>query len=289
VSLRVGLKLPQQGVSVAELREVWRIADEAGFDHLWNFDHFVPILPEVGAEILEAWTLLAAMAVDTRRVRIGVMVTGNTYRHPGVLAKMATTVDHLSGGRLEFGLGAGWNEREHRMLGIPLETPGVHIAKLAEAIQVIRSLWTRPSATFSGRHYRLQEAISDPKPLQRPCPPVWVGGRGERKTLRVVAELADAWNVINVDPVEAGRLGSVLDAHCAAVGRSPAEIRRSAQLPLDVDDPSRTVSLVHEYAARGFFEPVIGIRPPDPVHAAAVAAEKVLPELRAARFQEVAQ
>lgn len=279
MTLRVGLKLPQQGVTAGEIRDVWRLADQARFDHFWLFDHFVPILPGIGGDIFEAWTLMGAMAADTSHVRIGVMVTGNTYRHPGVLAKMATTVDHLSNGRLELGLGAGWNEREHAMFGIPLGTPGVQVDRMREAILVIRSLWTQPETTFAGRHYELRDAIAEPKPRQRPHPPIWIGGKGERKTLRVVAELADAWNVIGVDPPEAARLGRVLDEHCVAVGRDPRSIRRSAQVAVNVTDPAQTVDLVHRMAESGFHEPVLGVRPPHVRAAAEVAAVHVLPAL----------
>src|SRR5206468_6875480 len=154
--LRFGIKHAGQDCTIDELRSVWRIADEAGFDHLWAFDH----LASIGAGgpdrvVFEGWSLLAAMAESTRQVRVGLLVTGNTYRHPGVLAKVATTVDHLSGGRLEFGLGAGWAEVEHTMLGIPFPSTGQRLRRLAEACTVIEKLWTEDRADFEGRYYRL--------------------------------------------------------------------------------------------------------------------------------------
>src|SRR5881394_3748656 len=157
--LRIGLKASGQWITIEQLRAIWKIGDEGGFDHLWDFDHLASIGPNgPGGPVYEGWALQAAMAECTKRVRIGCMVTGNTYRHPAVLAKMAVTIDHLSGGRLEFGIGAGW-----------------------------------PEATFEGRYYRLDRALAEPKPVQKPHPPVWIGGGGEQLTLRVVAEEADAW------------------------------------------------------------------------------------------------
>jgi F420-dependent oxidoreductase-like protein len=275
----VGIKLSPQNCAIGDLRAVWRIADEAGFDHLWAFDHFNPIFSDVAGDVFEGMTLLAAMAEATSRVRIGLMVAGNTYRHPAVLAKMATTIDHLSGGRLEFGLGASGAEIEHTMLGIPFYTAGERIRRLGEALTVCRKLWTEERASFDGRYYRLTDAISNPKPLQRPHPPIWVGGAGEKLTLRVVAEHADVWNVIG-SVEEVVRKASVLDQHCAEVGRDPVEIRRSVQPRLDPADPAAMVDLLHAYIEAGFTENIIYVPPGDePVRAAEIAAERVLPEI----------
>jgi F420-dependent oxidoreductase-like protein len=275
----VGIKLSPQNCAIGDLRAVWRIADEAGFDHLWAFDHFNPIFSDVAGDVFEGMTLLAAMAEATSRVRIGLMVAGNTYRHPAVLAKMATTIDHLSGGRLEFGLGASGAEIEHAMLGIPFYTAGERIRRLGEALTVCRKLWTEERASFDGRYYTLTDAISNPKPLQRPHPPIWVGGAGEKLTLRVVAEHADVWNVIG-SVEEVVRKASVLDQHCAEVGRDPAEIRRSVQPRFDPADPAAMVDLLHAYIEAGFTENIIYVPPGDePVRAAEIAAERVLPEI----------
>lgn len=280
--VRAGLKLSPQGNPLETLRAVWHLADEAGFDHVWGFDHFGPALPyDAGDDVFEGWAILAAMAEHTRRARIGLMATGNTYRHPAVLAKMATTVDHFSGGRLEFGIGAAWVEKEHQMLGLRLGGAGERIDRMRESLTVMKSLWTQPLTTFEGRHYTLHEAVSDPKPVQRPHPPIWIGGTGERKTLRVAAELADVWNAFSVDAVEAGRLSAVLDAHCAEVGRDPAAVRRSIQMPMDAEDPDATVALARAYFEVGFTEFVLTLRPGDPVAAATIAAERVLPALHA--------
>jgi F420-dependent oxidoreductase-like protein len=275
----VGIKLAPQNCTIADLRAVWRIADEAGFDHLWAFDHFSPIFANVAGDVFEGMSLLAAMAEATSRVRIGLMVAGNTYRHPGVLAKMATTIDHLSGGRLEFGLGAGGAEVEHTMLGIPFYTTGERIRRLGEALTVCRKLWTEERSSFDGRYYTLTDAVSNPKPLQRPHPPIWVGGGGEKVTLRVVAEHADVWNVIG-SVEEVVRKASVLDQHCAELGRDPAEIKRSVQPRFDPTDPAAMVDLLHAYIDAGFTETIIYVPPGgEPVRAAEIAAARVLPEL----------
>jgi F420-dependent oxidoreductase-like protein len=278
----LGLKLSPQHCTVEQLRTVWRIADEAGFDHLWAFDHLSPLFADPGDDVFEGMTLLAAMAEATSRVRIGLMVAGNTYRHPGVLAKMATTVDHLSGGRLEFAIGASGAEAEHTMLGIPFGSAAERVGRLAEALTVCKLLWTGAHVSYSGRWYALADATANPKPVQRPHPPIWVGGAGERLTLRVVAEHADVWNVIG--PVdEVARKAAVLDRHCAELGRDPATIRRSVQPRFDAADPAAMVDLLHAYVEADFTDNVVYVPPSDdPVGAAEIAATRVLPALRRA-------
>ena len=275
----LGIKLSPQNCTIEDLRAVWRIADEAGFDHLWAFDHFNPIFDDMAGNVYEGMTLLAAMAEVTSRIRIGLMVTGNTYRHPAVLAKMATTIDHLSGGRLEFGLGASGAEAEHTMLGIPFPSAGERIRRLGESLTVCRRLWTEDSVSFAGRYYTLTGAVQNPKPLQRPHPRIWVGGAGEQLTLRVVAEHADVWNVIG-SVEDLVRRSAVLDRYCADIGRDPATIKRSVQPRFDANDPAATVDLLHACIEAGFTENVVYIPPGDqPVRAATIAAEQVLPEI----------
>ena len=254
--LRVGLKLSGQDTTAEELRAVWQIADAAGFDHCWNFDHFASLGADPELDVFEAWTMLGAMAEATVRVRIGCMVTGNTYRHPGVLAKMATTVDHLSGGRLEFGLGAAWAELEHEMLGLEFGTVGQRVDRLEEACRTVKLLWTKERTDFDGRHYWLGNAIANPKPVQKPHPPIWIGGSGERKTLRVVAQHADVWNAPGGEPGEVQRLSGVLDRHCADVGRDPVEIRRSVQFRFDGDTETALRS-VQSYVAVGIDDVIV--------------------------------
>jgi F420-dependent oxidoreductase-like protein len=276
----VGLKLAPMHCTIEEQRGVWRVADEAGFDHLWVFDHFNPIAGEVSGVVWEGWMLLAAMAEATERVRVGVMVTGNTYRHPGVLAKMAVTVDHLSGGRLEFGIGAGWAEIEHRMLGLDLPPAAERIRRLGEACEVIKKLWAEDAVDHDGPAYRLAGAVQNPKPLQKPHPPFWIGGAGEQRTLRVVAEHADVWNLAGADVAEAVRKSSVLDAHCAQVGRDPGAIRRSVQLRVDPAQLDRSIAQANAFVEAGFSELVLGVGPPNPVANAEMVAREMLPRLR---------
>ncbi len=278
--LRIGLKLAPQWTTIEELRAVWEIAEGEAFDQVWLFDHFAPIFSDPAGPVFEGWTLLAALAERTRRVRIGVMVTGNTYRHPGVLAKMAVTVDHLSGGRLEMGIGAGWAEIEHTMLGLPFPGTGRRIRMLGEACQVMKRLWTEERADFQGRYYTLTGALASPKPLQKPHPPITIGGRGERLTLRIVAEHADAWNFGGGPVEDAARLASVLDAHCAAVGRDPAQIRRSVQMFWSGGDPGPVLEEVARLRQLGFTEFVFTVRGEDAVPNARSAARRLLPELR---------
>jgi F420-dependent oxidoreductase-like protein len=280
--LRIGIKVSPQAVTVEDLRAVWRIADEAGFDHVWGFDHFAAIGGPPERPIYEGWTMLAAMAEATKRVRIGLLVTGATYRHPGVLAKIATTVDHLSAGRLEFGIGSGWAENEHSMLGIPFYTVAGRIRRMEETIEVCKRLWTEERATFEGKHFRLEEAIHEPKPIQKPHPPIWVGGSGEQLTLRVAAKHADVWNPSGGggDPEEAARLSAVLDERCQEVGRDPAAIRRSVQHRFDAADPAAFVELSRRFIERGFSEIVAQVGGADAPRQANLLAEKVLLELK---------
>jgi alkanesulfonate monooxygenase SsuD/methylene tetrahydromethanopterin reductase-like flavin-dependent oxidoreductase (luciferase family) len=283
--LRVGIKLSQDA-PIESYQAVWKIADEARFDHCWAMDHLATI-GGIGEDrpIFDGWELLAAMAVATRHVRIGLLVTGITYRNPALLAKVATTVDHLSSGRLEFGIGAAWATNEHEMYGISgLEH---RVGLFSEGLQVIRSLWTEDRTNFDGRYYRMQNAVANPKPVQKPYPPIWIGSGGP-SMLRLTARHADVWNASGGAgrDVESAVAGSQqLDDACRAIGRDPGEIRRSVQLPAG-PDPAETVERVRGFHEAGFTEIIImlsgGSMPTsaDPVKTAAMLAEKVLPELR---------
>jgi F420-dependent oxidoreductase-like protein len=279
--VHVGLKFSQQLCTIEQQREVWRIADEAGFDHLWDFDHFHPIGgAPLDGDIFDGWSLLAAMAEATKRVRIGNMVTGNTYRHPAVLAKIATTVDHLSGGRLEFGLGGAWAEVEHTMLGIDFPSVGTRLRRLNEACIVIKKLWTEDKADFEGRHYRLQDALHCPKPVQKPYPPIWIGGGGEQKTLRIVAEHADVWNMAGGTLEVADHKVEVLRRHCDDVGRDAAEIRLSVQIRFDANDADATLRSAESFLQAGFTELIVIVGEPDARGKAERVAREILPRLR---------
>ena len=276
--LHFGLKASGQWITIEQLRAVWSIAEEGGFDHLWDFDHLATIGPNgpIGP-IYEGWALQAAMAEATRRVRIGCMVTGNTYRHPIVLAKLAVTVDHLSGGRLEFGIGAAWNEVEHEMYGI--EGLDHRVGRLSESLQVIKSLFTEERTTFEGRYYRFKDAVANPKPIQKPHPPIWIGASGET-TLRLTARHADVWNISGAD--ETGKLKDLIgrfEETCGAVGREPSEVRRSIQFFWDGEDRSEVLDQSGRFLELGITEQVIYLRGEHPDQIAAKLAE-VLPELR---------
>ena len=276
--LRFGLKNSGQATTIQGLRDVWRIADEAGFDHVWDFDHLASI-GSAGTDrsIYEGWTLLAAIAASTKRVRFGCLVTGNTYRHPALLAKMAVTVDHLSGGRLEFGIGAAWAEAEHQMYGI--EGLDHRVGRLRESLEAIISLWTKERTTLDGRYYHFKDAIANPKPVQKPHPPIWIGGGGDLM-LSVVARYADVWNVSGAStPDAAAELGRKLDEACHAIGRDPAQIRRSAQYMWDGRERTVLIDQVSRYAEAGFSEHIINCQGPEFGRVAAAAAE-ALPDLR---------
>jgi F420-dependent oxidoreductase-like protein len=276
--MKYGLKL-SQNAAIDTFRTVWRIADDSGFDHCWNMDHFATLGDDGTGPIFDAWTMLAAMAEVTSNVRIGCMVTGNTYRHPGVLAKQAVTVDHLSGGRLEFGLGSAWAEREHTMLGLEFGTAGQRLDRLEEACQIIRSLWTEPETDHTGAHYQLDTAVAEPKPVQQPYPPIWIGGSGRKRTLRITAEYADVWNAAGGTPQEIAELSAVLDQHCADVGRDPSEIRRTIQLRISDEDGDKLLSKVESYAAVGVTEIILIVRP-DSAEPDAEWLASMLPRLR---------
>jgi F420-dependent oxidoreductase-like protein len=275
--LRFGIKLSGQDTTIEALRAVWRIADEGGFDHVWDFDHLASIGDGgPGRVIYEGWTLQAAMAEATKRVRFGCLVTGNTYRHPVVLAKMAVTIDHLSGGRLEFGIGAGWAEIEHTMYGI--EGLDHRVGMLSESLRIIKSLWTEERTNFDGRYYHFKDAIANPKPVQKPYPPIWVGASGAT-TLRLVARHADVWNIAGGDPDKVTELTAMLEEACASVGRDPSEIRRSIQFGWDGADRAQLLDLCARFLELGVTEQVIYLRGGQPAELAGKVAE-ALPDLR---------
>lgn len=226
-TVRVGIHSGQQHSDFTAYEHLWRRADELGLDWASAFDHFLPILSDPTGPCFEGLTLVAAMAARTRSIRCGILVVGNTYRHPAVLANAAATIDHVSGGRLELGLGAGWFELEHDQYGIPFPSIGERLARLGEAASILKSLWTTEETTFAGRYYTLEKARCEPKPVQRPHPPLWIGGTGERVLLRIAAESADGWNTFVLPEEEYQRKLDALAMHCADLGRDPGEIRKS--------------------------------------------------------------
>jgi F420-dependent oxidoreductase-like protein len=217
---------------------LWRHADATGWDAACVTDHFMPNTRDRVGDSLEAWTTLSALATVVPRMRIGTIVLGNTYRQPAVLAKMAATLDVISGGRLLFGLGGAWQQNEHEAYGIPFGTVGERLGRLDEACHVIKSLWTQDRSSFKGRYYQLDDAPLLPKPVQRPHPELMIGGGGEKVTLKIVAKHANHWNVWG-GPEILARKGRILDEYCAAVGRDPKSLTRSADMALALtDDPT---------------------------------------------------
>ena len=235
VVVRYAFSTSPQRTTWAWLRDVWRIADELEvFESGWTFDHLYPLFGDSTEDCLEGWITLTALLQDTQRLRGGVLVTGMVYRHPGVLANMASTLDHTSGGRLELGIGAGWNEEECDAFGIELGSMRERFDRFEEGLVVLERLLRDDRTTFEGRYYVLREAMNNPKPLQQPLP-VCIGGRGRQRTLPLAARFAHHWNYSGTDPAELAELREVLHGECARLGRDPAEITCSAIVRFDGD------------------------------------------------------
>jgi F420-dependent oxidoreductase-like protein len=221
--LHVGIGV-DQNLPFPTLVERWRQIEALGFDSIWDFDHYnQPSRPE--GPYFEAWTLLAGLAVHTRRVRIGVLVSSNTFRHPALLAKQAITLDHMSQGRLDVGLGAGWFVAEHDAYGLEFPAPGERVSRFKEAVEVVDRLLRQDRTTYAGRYYRLTDAVCLPRPVQQPRPPLMLAGHGPRM-LRIIAERGDLWNSYGT-PEEIRERNAILDAACQAIGRDPATLTRS--------------------------------------------------------------
>lgn len=244
--LSFGIKTSQMGLSYDQILKVWREADQLPvFEHAWLWDHMVPLRGDIKGAALEAWTLLAALAAQTSRLRLGVIVTSNRLRSPTLLAKMAATVDVIADGRLDFGIGVGGSRvavqnpaiREFEAYGVPLVSPGEAVRDLAESCDIIRRMWTEDEPfDFDGHSIMLRGAVCEPKPLQKPHPPILIGGVGDR-VLRIVAEHADIWNYPGPPSPEFRQRNQVLNEHCEAIGRDPDEIVRSMQAVIRCDDP----------------------------------------------------
>ncbi len=258
-TMRFGIQTSLNNVEWREIEDMWKFLDrETRFHSAWTFDHFVPPGPgqDVNANCFEGWSALAALAAVTSRLRVGCLVTGVTYREPAVLAKMAATIDHLSNGRLEFGIGAAWHEPEHRMYGIPFPAVRERQDRLEEALQVTRLLFdaTGP-VSFDGTYYRLRDAVFVPRTVQRPRPPIMVGGGGEQRTLRALAKYGDVMNVSGT-PAMVARKIEVLERHCRDAGRDPREIERTVFGTVVVSDNQ---GLIDRLAA--MFGAGLGLKP----------------------------
>ncbi|MFC7990366.1 LLM class flavin-dependent oxidoreductase [Streptomyces pilosus] len=280
---RFGIMTAPTQVGYDDLLRVWREADAVPeIEHAWLFDHLMPIFGDPWGPAFEGWTLLSALAAQTRRLRLGVMVTSNRFRPPAMLAKIATTVDIVSGGRLDFGIGVGSRpnppeaRREYPAHGLPFQPPAQAVESLAEACALIRRLWTEEEPfDFHGTHHHLTGAFGNPKPVQRPHPPILVGGRSSA-TLRVVAEHADLWNIPGGDMDDVARRSALLDRYCAEIGRDPDSIVRSIHLPVDTVRPGVTREAIGEALDAGFRHIVLGLPAPYPEGVARWAAGELI-------------
>ncbi|MFB7508995.1 LLM class flavin-dependent oxidoreductase [Streptomyces broussonetiae] len=280
---RFGIMTAPMQVTYDDIVRVWREADAiAQIEHAWLFDHLMPIVGDPRGPIFEGWTLLAALAAQTRRLRLGLLVTSNRFRPPAMLAKIATTVDVVSGGRLDFGIGVGSRpnppeaRREYPAHGLPFQDTGHAVESLAEACTLIRRLWTEPEPfDFHGTHHHLTGAYGSPKPVQRPHPPILVGGRASA-TLRVAAEHADLWNIPGGDIADVVRRSALLDRYCTEIGRDPATLTRSIHLPVSYDRPGRTRAAIAEAVDAGFGHVVLGLPAPYPAGVAQWVTDEVI-------------
>jgi F420-dependent oxidoreductase-like protein len=236
MQMRFAIKTRPEHQTWAEMRDVWLAADQMDiFESAWNWDHFYPLTGDLTGPNLEGWTMLAAMAEATSRIRIGCQVTGMIYRHPAVLANMAATVDIISAGRLELGVGAGWNQLECDAYGIELPPLRERFDRFDEGVEAMIGLLTQDTTTFAGKYVQLTDARCEPKPVQRPHPPIVIGGRGKTRTLKTTARWAQQWNAITSDPADWLALKETLLGHCAALGRDPGEITCSVNVRMDGD------------------------------------------------------
>jgi F420-dependent oxidoreductase-like protein len=260
--MRFAFKTAPQNTTWADMLDVWRAADDIEvFESGWTFDHFYPIAGDSAGPCLEGWITLTALAQATRRVRLGTLVTGIHYRHPAVLANMAATLDIVSGGRLELGIGAGWNQEESGAYGIELGSPRERSDRFAEACEVIVGLLSQDTITFSGSYYQLTEARCEPKPVQRPHPPICIGGSGEKRTLRTAARFAQHWNFVGGSVGQFTRAKDVLHQHCADIGRDPAEILLSSHV-VYAGDAAETAASAAELGVAGVELAIVHLRPP---------------------------
>jgi F420-dependent oxidoreductase-like protein len=260
--MRFGFKTAPQLTTWADMLAVWKTADDIEiFESGWTFDHFYPIFSDPTGPCLEGWITLTALAQATRRLRLGTLVTGIHHRHPAVLANMAATLDVVSGGRLEVGIGAGWNVEESGDYGLELGTPGERSDRFEEACEVIVSMLSNETTDFSGKYYQLSGARCSPPPVQKPHPPVVVGGSGERRTLRTAARFAQHWNYVGGTPEDFSRKVEILHRHCADVGRDPSEILLSTHVRF-AGDAGETAAQAAAMAAVGCHLGIIQLTPP---------------------------
>ncbi len=289
-ALRFGLFLSQANKPLDQVYDEFQMAEDLGFDHAWLVDHLMDTDGPADHPCLEAWTLLAALATRTTRIRLGVLVSSNTFRHPALLLKEAVTVDHISAGRLTLGLGTGWHVDEHRRYGIDLPEAPERVDRFAEATELISLLMRQSRTTFSGKHYRLDDAPLEPKPVQQPRIPLLIAAHRPRM-LRLAAQFADQWDTFAEMPgtatngVSAGIEERIraLDQACRAIGRDPAEIRRSTwTTSAALESDAAYAGFVEHHRLLGFTD--FSVVPPASGAEAVLrgVAERVIPELRVA-------
>jgi F420-dependent oxidoreductase-like protein len=262
--MNFGIKTPPQHCSWQEMLDVWRANDQVDvFTSCWNFDHFYPLVGDPQGPCMEAWVTLTALATNTHRVRIGAMVQGMPYRHPAVTANMAASLDIVSDGRLNLGLGAGWHEQECAAYGIDLLPMKQRMDRFEEGVQVIRALLRDATTSFSGEHFQLGQARCEPKGPQPGGPPIVIGGGGEKRTLRIAALYADHWNLPFATPDQFRQKHEVLQAHCVDVGRNVDDIECSVQIALPADqDPRESADQASALGAAGVNTVIFTLRNP---------------------------
>ncbi|MFI9455189.1 LLM class F420-dependent oxidoreductase [Amycolatopsis sp. NPDC052450] len=262
--MRFAIKTSPQDTVWSDMLAVWQAADEIElFESGWTFDHFYPIFSDSTGPCLEGWVTLTALAQATKRLRLGTLVSGIHYRHPALLANMAATLDIVSGGRLEIGVGAGWNEEESGAYGMELGTIKERSDRFEEACEVLVGLLTQETTTFQGEHYQLTDARCEPKGVQKPHPPICIGGSGEKRTLRTAAKYAQHWNFVGGTPEEFAHKRAVLHRHCADIGRDPSEITLSSHVRLGTDgDYAQVAADVEALGEVGLDLAIIYLPPP---------------------------
>jgi F420-dependent oxidoreductase-like protein len=311
--IEFGIQTGPQHVDYPALLEVWQHVEREGYDHAWTFDHFIPIFSNPEGPCLEGWTVLTALMAQVPRLRAGTLVTGNSYRNPALLANIAATLDVITGGRVEMGIGAGWWEMEYKAYGYDFPPVADRIKALDESVQIMKGLWTEKRTTFAGKYYTITDALCEPKPVQKPHIPIWVGGAGPQLTLRVVAKHAHGWNTFLMPREDYQILLGALEQHCAKVGRNPAEIRKSlaASLVIDTDSgrlqqkletiskqrnqspeevrkrtligtPDEVANQLLGLAEQGVDHVILSVRAPYPLDDLSLFARDVIPKVRAA-------
>lgn len=263
--------------ATAEAAEAGGCSTFTVMDHWFQMEQF----SSARDPMLEGYTTLGFLAGRTSRMRLSLLVTGVTYRHPGLLAKIVSTLDVLSGGRAQLGIGAAWYEREHRGLGVPYPPLGARFEMLEECLQICQQMWSDEDGPFEGKHYQLAETICSPRPIQRPRPKILLGGAGERKTLRLVAEYADAWNLITADPSAVEQKIEVLTRHCETVGRDPTTIEKTVLSvgPDPLEDLGAFLTTMSQYARLGVSLVEVMPAGPDPVATVTRLTEELVPQL----------